>query len=202
MQIQTMRTNALLALCTLSDSQLTQRLAEIRRDILPHVLQIQTSDDGFTLELRDAPGLKPKVERIIALEQQCCAGALQLDLIEKPQSNGLALDVKGIRLPKGTLEKMLDEIKEAPNTSFRSPGLRRALSSGGIGVIGAFIVFCGMPIALAALLGASPTAYLAKLDNPYVVGIGALVFGGAAWWFQKRRSANQATVEQRAGCGC
>ena len=196
MQAKTVLTGPLRALCSPSDSQLTDRMAENRRDIMPLVRRINKNDTGFSLELNGSPGLKPKVERIIELERQCCVGALQFDLREHTQDDGLTLEVKGINLPLGTLENLFNEIKGPSDTSTQGPRLRRVLRSGGIGIVGALVVFCGIPLGLAALLGASAASYSTKLDNL------ALVFGGAAWWYQTHRSTIQKAGGQKADCGC
>ena len=61
-------------MCTLSDDQLATRLAEIRCEVLPHIRKTQKLEDGLVLEFNDTPNLKAKVERLVALEQECCAG--------------------------------------------------------------------------------------------------------------------------------
>lgn len=188
-------------MCTLSNDQLTSRLAEMRRDILPHIRKTHTLEDGLVLEFRDTPNLKAKVERLVALEQECCAG-LRFELQEKPQPEGLKLEIRGIDPQSGTFEQLLAGIENNAQAPSQGSRLRRILSSTGIGVAGAFVVFRLLPIGLAALLGASATAYVAKLDNPLLLSVGAIVFGAAAWWFQKRRSTAQSEGSGRGGCGC
>ena len=188
-------------MCRLSDDQLTTRLAEIRRDVLPHIRKTHKLEDGLVLEFNDTPNLKAKVERLVALEQECCAG-LRFELQERPQPEGLKLEIRGIDPQSGTVEQLLAGIQSNAETPSQGSRLRRVLSSTGIGVAGAFFVFCVLPIGLAALLGASATAYVAKLDNPLLLSVGAIVFGGAAWWFQKRRSTAQSEGSGSDGCGC
>ena len=65
---------AVRGMCRLSDDQLTTRLAEIRRDILPHIRKTHNLEDGLVLDFNDTPNLKTKFERLGALEQECCAG--------------------------------------------------------------------------------------------------------------------------------
>ena len=54
-------------MCRLSDDQLTTRLAEIRRDILPHIRKTHNLEDGLVLEFNETPNLKTKVEKLGAL---------------------------------------------------------------------------------------------------------------------------------------
>lgn len=96
-------------MCRLPDDQLTTRLAEIRRDILPHIRKTHNLEDGLVLDFNDTPNLKTKVERLGALEQECCAG-LQVELQERPQPEGLKLKIRGIEPQAGAFEQLLAAI--------------------------------------------------------------------------------------------
>jgi len=92
-------------MCRLSDDQLTTRLAEIRRDILPHIRKTHNLEDGLVLDFNDTPNLKTKFERLGALEQECCAG-LRFEFQKRPQSEGLKLKIRGIEPQAGTFEQL------------------------------------------------------------------------------------------------
>ena len=186
-------------MCTLSDNQLAARLAEIRKDILPHVHKSEAVEDGYDLELSDVPGLRAKIERVITLERECCEG-LQFELSDAPQPGQLHLEIRGVNPQAQTLSQLFGETKtRGENIPQRSP-LRRMLSSAGIGLVGSFVIFCVLPISLAAVLGASATAYVAKLDSLPVLAVAAIAFGGMAWWFQRQRSTLKG--KEGKGCGC
>ena len=102
-------------MCRLSDDQLTTRLAEVRRDILPHIRKTHNLEDGFLLECNDTLNLKAKVERLGALEQECCAG-LRFELQEKPQPEGLKLKIRGIDPQAEAFEQLLAAIESSPGT--------------------------------------------------------------------------------------
>jgi hypothetical protein len=60
--------------CSLSPERLRERLAWIRDEILPHARRSERLDDGVAWELEDAPGLAEKLDRLVALERECCSG--------------------------------------------------------------------------------------------------------------------------------
>jgi hypothetical protein len=59
--------------CTLPADALAQRVAWIRAEVLPHARHVERLDAGVAWELDDAPGLTEKLDRLIALERECCA---------------------------------------------------------------------------------------------------------------------------------
>jgi hypothetical protein len=62
-----------LAVCTFSPDELTDRLAWIRAEILPHAVACERSSNGVVWELEDAAGLAEKLDRLVALERECCS---------------------------------------------------------------------------------------------------------------------------------
>ena len=65
------------------------------------------------------------------------------------------------------------------------------------------MLFCVVPIGLVAILGAKFAAPLGALDNPWVIGAGALVFAALLWRWERRREAVRAEQRTSAGgCGC
>ena len=116
---------------TLTPDQLTIRLAEIRRDVLPHVRKTERLEDGYVFERNGTPEPRARVERLIALERECCGG-LQFDLGQGPQAAGLRLNIRGIDPQAGTLEQLLAGIERGLRTPLRRIFLRRTLSSTGI----------------------------------------------------------------------
>ncbi len=192
--------DALRDMCTLSDDQLTVRLAEIRRDIVPHVRQTHRLQDGVALELNNTPGLRAKIERVIALEQECCAG-LQFALSDTPQTGDLRLEIRGVDPSVQSLQQLFAGAESGAAQESRGGRIRGVLSSAGIGIVGSFLLLCVLPIGLVGLLGASATAYLAKLDSLPVLSAAAIVFAGAAWWWQRRPRLKTEEANGR-GCGC
>ena len=59
--------------CTLPAKSLAERVAWIRAEILPHARVAEPIDAGVAWELDAAPGLAEKIDRLIALERECCA---------------------------------------------------------------------------------------------------------------------------------
>jgi hypothetical protein len=60
--------------CTLPADGLSERLAWIRSEILPHAVASERRPNGIVWELEDAPGLAAKLDRLVALERDCCSG--------------------------------------------------------------------------------------------------------------------------------
>ena len=60
-------------ICTLPSEALDDRLAWIRREILPHATRTASLPGGVSVDLLDTPGLAEKIDRLIALESKCCS---------------------------------------------------------------------------------------------------------------------------------
>jgi hypothetical protein len=81
--------------CTLSGDGLAERLAWIRDEILPHVRRTERLASGLAWELDAAPGLAEKLDRLIALERECCGGVV-FERTEASAAGLLRLEVRGI----------------------------------------------------------------------------------------------------------
>jgi hypothetical protein len=84
--------------CTLSQASLGERIAMVRRDILPWVRGGVHLEDGFRLELAPEAGVRERLERWAELERACCREA-RFEIDET--GGGLRLTVHGIE-PRGT----------------------------------------------------------------------------------------------------
>src|SRR5687767_9765784 len=81
--------------CTLSPDGLGKRIAWIRDEILPHAHRIERLESGLAWELDRAPGLAEKVERLIALERECCSGIV-FERLDSATRGHMRLEVRGI----------------------------------------------------------------------------------------------------------
>ena len=168
--------------CTLSADGLEERLAWIRSEILPHAVASERRPDGIAWELEDAPGLAAKLDRLVALERECCSG------IDFRHGTSLTagrrrLEVRGID-PRATAFDTLQA--DADETRWIGGRLAKAA---GLGALLSLLVCCVLPIAAAALLGAAAAAPFASLDDPWKIAGAMLLFGGAAFAWQGRRRA-------------
>lgn len=132
--------DALRDMCTLSDDQLTVRLAEIRRDIVPHVQQTHRLQDGVALELNNTPGLRAKIERFIGLERECCVG-LQFGLSDATQTGGLRLEIRGVDSAE-ILEQLFSGMGDRAKEESQGGRIHSVLRSAGVGIFGSFFLFC------------------------------------------------------------
>jgi hypothetical protein len=83
------------SICTLSSDDLAGRIAWIRDEILPHARATERLEAGVAWELDEAPGLAEKLERLIALERECCSG-LVFERRASAMPGRVRLEVRGI----------------------------------------------------------------------------------------------------------
>jgi hypothetical protein len=84
-----------LAVCTLPPAGLAERLTWIRDEILPHARRTEKLASGLAWELEDVPGLAEKLDRLIALERECCGG-IAFERTEAGAPGRLRLEVCGV----------------------------------------------------------------------------------------------------------
>ena len=171
--------------CTLTPPEFGERLRWIREEILPHAKGREALEGGAAWRFEAGPSMRAKLERLVALESDCCdPDEIRFVLHEEPATGGLRLEVHGI-----DPESML--LATTPAAGERSSALKRVLKAGGTGAVGSVVVFCVLPIGIAAIAGASVAAPLAGLESPATLAGGSLVFGAAAWWLLRRREARR-----------
>lgn len=151
--------------CTLSEEEMRERSRMIRNEITPHVRRQERLANGMIFEF-DAEH-RERLEELVELERQCC-GPMTIELHDT---------ATGLRL----------EVLDPPKTESR--GVLRSL---GLGAAGSLALFCGVPLALAAMLGTAAVSPLLGLDDPWIVGSGALLLGGALLLFERLRAARRA----------
>ena len=169
-----------LEVCTLSADGLDGRLAWVRSEIMPHALSSERSRDGIAWELEDVPGLAAKLDRLIDLERECCSDIV-FEHRTSPTPGRRLFEVRGINAA-GFATLQLD----ASGPRRLGGPLARAA---GIGTLLSLLVCCVLPIAAAAVLGATTAAAFASLDDPWVIAGAAALFGAAAFGWQVRRRA-------------
>jgi|GEM_PF-6977733 len=81
--------------CTLPPDGLQERLAWIRREILPHVVETLRLASGLAFELAAAPGLEGQLDRLIAKEAECCSGIV-LERMESASPGRIRLEIRGV----------------------------------------------------------------------------------------------------------
>jgi hypothetical protein len=166
-----------------SPGVLNDRLAWIRAEILPHAVACERSSNGVVWELEDAAGLAEKLDRLVALERECCSSIV---FAHGPSANGgrRRFEVRGVD-PEALLSTLHVDASEPPR---RLGG--RIAKAAGTGTLLSLFVCCVLPIAAAAVLGAAVAAPFASLDNPWTIAAAAVLFGGAAFAWQGRRRAS------------
>lgn len=83
------------ASCTLPPRALRERIAWIRDEILVHARSSERLESRIAWELDGAPGLAEKIERLIALERECCSGIV-FERTASASPGRLRLEVRGI----------------------------------------------------------------------------------------------------------
>ena len=184
-----------LEICTLSTDSLAERLAWLRSEVLAHAVTSERNANGIAWELDDVPGLATTLDRLIALERECCSG-ITFEHRTSRTPGRHRLELRGID-PHAAVFATLAADAGAP----RRLGGRLAKAIGA-GTLLSLLVCCALPIAAAALLGAGVAAPLASLDQPWAIVGMALLFGGIAYaWQHKRPAVAQARESGGAVCG-
>ena len=91
--------------CTLPEPALVDRVAMVKREILPHVRAQTRIADGFRLEFPLDSLVRSKLEQWVELERSCC-GEARFEIDE--QTDGLRFTVHGID-PTGALAELFGE---------------------------------------------------------------------------------------------
>ncbi len=165
--------------CTLSSSDYADRARWVREELLPHATNRIETATGMDLLFPDRERFGATLRDFVEHERSCCAGPVRFETRREPE--GWVLEVTGARLQGSTLEIM------PPERARRAAGLRRLLAAGGVGAVGSLALFCGVPLAVAALGGAAAAAPLLRLDHPLVIGTGAVALSLGVWAYWRRR---------------
>jgi len=164
--------------CALGPEALRQRVALIRREILPRARSSRPLPDGRAWEFSSSPELRGILEELIELERQCCGEGIRFELHGGTGDAGLQLEVHGID-PNARVFALLEEPKRG--------ALRRLAVAGSAGLGLSVSIFCVLPLLAALLFGASLPAAVARLDHPLVVGLGAVTAAGVVWRLAHQR---------------
>lgn len=172
------------AICTLDRPELSDRLAFIRRQLQPHVIASQRLTDGRSFTFAAAPGLAERVDVLIAAERACCA-PIRWERVAGATPGEFQLEVRGVDPNASVFEHWI------PSERRSWPRMARLFKAAGAGLSLAFFVCCVLPALAIALLGAGVApflSYFATLEQPWVIGLGAIASSGALWWWLERTS--------------
>jgi hypothetical protein len=183
-----------LEICTLPGDEIAERVTWIRDEILPHATRTVRRSHGLDIELESAPGLGAKLDRLVALERECCAG-ISFERIDGSKPGQHRLEIRGADPDAAVFRPLLDVAGSEPQAAAR------AAKAAGIGVLASLFVCCIVPLAAGALIG-SAAAPLAGLDHPAPIAAGALIGGFASWWWLGRRRARTAAEVRSRSTGC
>lgn len=174
--------------CNLPPETFPDRLAMIRRDILPLATRREDLANGVALEFDYTNATEKTLEDFIAFERECCSG-LTWDL-SRTDARILRLSIQGLSPTSEFFQIVKDDSPAAP------PGIaKRVAQSLGLGAGAAFFLCCIAPLGLAAIAGASIAAPFATLDNPLAIAFGSLALAVPAWLWLNRRA-------KKSACGC
>ncbi len=179
--------------CSLPSDKLGERVAMIKRDILPQVTRRETLADGVAFEFEHTPAMQKTLEDLVAFERECCSG-LAWNLC-RPSGRVLRLRVKGLD-PESDFFRAVGGTTDAPIKGR----LARLAQAGGIGAGVGLFFCCVVPIGVVAVAGAAVAAPLSKLDDPLVISATAVVLAVPAWFWLKRRAARSAEAGYTGGC--
>lgn len=172
-------TPAFSEVCNLPPKDAQQRIAFLRAEILPRATSRRIDADGAHFEFPRDEDLAVQLRSLVDFERQCCS-SLEWELSEG--EHALTLRVGGL----DPASPLLASVMEPPVSS--TPRWLTLLRTGGFGLAASFVVFCVVPLSLAAWLGGSVAASLAGLDNPWIIASGALLFGLGGWRWERARA--------------
>jgi hypothetical protein len=179
--------------CDLPSDRLRDRVAMIRRDVLPHATRREALADGFCLEFEHSPAMQKTLEDLVAFERECCSGLAWS--LRRPSDRVLRLSVEGLT-PDSDFFLAVGGATD-PSVDGR---LARLAQASGLGALAGFSLCCIVPIGVAAVAGASVAAPLAKLDDPLVISAASVVLALPAWLWLKRRATRSAEASCADGC--
>jgi hypothetical protein len=81
--------------CSLPPDALRERIAWIRDEILVHARSSERLESGLAWELERAPGLAEKLDRLIALERECCTGVV-FERLASATPGRIRFEIRGI----------------------------------------------------------------------------------------------------------
>jgi hypothetical protein len=158
--------------------------------------------DGVVLRFDATSEMRSELDEFIAFERGCCP---TLGFSVHESSRGLDLEILGVDPDS----ELFDGFSSQPETSSHATRRWcRALSSVGLGTVGALTICCVLPMAALALFGAAIAAPLTSLDHPWVISSMALGLAAVLWLWQKRRAARHDELASapacsaRGDCGC
>ncbi len=183
-------------ICNLSDKELAARRKELREGLLPQARGREDLSDGLALFFDASPELREELEAFVAFERECCPG---LGFSVRDVSGALHLEIRGID-PRASIFAGVGEVAE--HEKPERAGWIRLLRSAGLGTAGAFVLFCVVPMGIAAVGGAQLAASLGALDDPWAVGAGGVVFAALLWLWERRRAAARKASASTGGGGC
>jgi hypothetical protein len=82
--------------CSLSAEALRERIALLRREVWPHVVATASGDRSFHWEFTETPAMRDTLERLVALERECCGGGIGWELGSDAGAGRLRLTITGI----------------------------------------------------------------------------------------------------------
>ena len=185
------QTSSAQAICNLPEDERRERIAMLRRELLPRVQRSEPlpDDAGVALEFEPSPEIQQQLDDLVEFERQCCGG---LDWGVEARADVLRLTIEGVA-PDSQFFRTLGVPPRSEGWHGRvREGAARFAKAGGLGVSAAFLLFCVVPIGIAAVGGASLAAWLGPLDHPAVVLVGGLALGVPAWRYLRRRESASA----------
>jgi hypothetical protein len=90
--------------CTLDDSEMARRRADLRTGVLSEAQHVQPLANGYQWRFSSAPNLCTRLAAVIDAERHCCP-FLTFDIRAGPDAGDIQLTVTG---PEGTVEFLAD----------------------------------------------------------------------------------------------
>jgi hypothetical protein len=180
--------------CNLTDEELESRRRLLREQWVPHIRKRAALSDGVAFTFETTPERRRALEDFVAFERGCCPG---LRFSQHEGAGILRLEIHG-------LDPEVRLFSEGGKGEGHAPAgasvVARVVRAGGLGAVGAFALFCGVPMAVAAAAGARFAAPLGALDHPLALGLGALLLSAGVWVWEQRRARKRPGPARSGAC--
>lgn len=179
--------------CTLTPASQRAEINSFRAELVPHVLKRERLEDGARLTFASVPGLRAKIERLVQLDQGCCAF---LNHQEESDDEVIVLTVKSEGAGIPLAQDFLDVLSSTSGNKSRGTGLKAVAIATACGLA------CSAPLVLSALgLGAASIGLGAV--GIEIAAMGLIVMAALGYWYYKQKRVHAARRDDNANrCGC
>jgi len=184
------------SVCSLPPDELRARIEALRTELLPLVRRRQDLPDGIAWDFDAGATMRAQLDEFVEFERQCCSG-VSFDIVASPEVGMLRLIARGP--DAAAFEALGGPPMAVPGQVAPGSGVAQVAKAGIVGVVASLFLCCGLPLAVASVLGVAVAAPLARFDDPVMIGLGAIAIAVPSWVVMRRWS-RAAQSDRCEGC--